>query len=401
MSHAIHFLPNNVSGCGRSEGRCLSFYGISGRTVVLPPCLSRVDCKIHLQVKIGSLKCDSRRVSFVCKATSGGNRRNPDFSRQSKHGFRGRNRQNEERDSFDSLDDSEILPSKNGPLFSLSNSPKFQATAAPGPREKEIVELFRKVQAQLRERAAAKEDRKIETSQGQGKASETVDSLLKLLRKHSVEQGKRQSSTNSSQDFNSDHGELNGKYSEDKNTSFFDSRSKMRDEVQEHNNSSPLTRPASNFQRRSPVPQSRYQSVYSSESALNTVSYSNTSVRRKKNQVETHREPTYKPVADPQPEVALGLESEPEAEPEPEPEPESIYQDEDIAVAVPDIVSSDFGDGDNDEDEDGKEEHRIEDGDLNALKLPELRALAKSRGAKGFSKMKKSELVDLLSATSV
>ncbi|XP_021910815.1 rho-N domain-containing protein 1, chloroplastic-like, partial [Carica papaya] len=159
--------------------------------------------------------------------------------------------------------------------------------------------------------------------------------------------------------------------------------------------------PASNFQRRSPVPQSRYQSVYSSESALNTVSYSNTSVRRKKNQVETHREPTYKPVADPQPEVALGLESEPEAEPEPELEPESIYQDEDIAVAVPDIVSSDFGDGDNDEDEDEKEEHRIEDGDLNALKLPELRALAKSRGAKGFSKMKKSELVDLLSATSV
>lgn len=35
--------------------------------------------------------------------------------------------------------------------------------------------------------------------------------------------------------------------------------------------------------------------------------------------------------------------------------------------------------------------------DLNAMKLAELRALAKARGMKGFSKLKKSELVGLLS----
>ncbi|XWS30485.1 hypothetical protein CRYUN_Cryun24cG0121600 [Craigia yunnanensis] len=80
-----------------------------------------------------------------------------------------------------------MLSSKNWPLLSLSSSTKFQATVAPGPREKEIVELFKKVQAKLRERAVAKEEKRTEALKGKGKESETVNSLLKLLKKHSAE----------------------------------------------------------------------------------------------------------------------------------------------------------------------------------------------------------------------
>ncbi|KAF5482409.1 hypothetical protein F2P56_002983 [Juglans regia] len=109
------------------------------------------------KVKIGSQKDASKGAG---KASSSGHRRNPDFSRQNRHGFsRNRHRQNGERERFDNLNESDALSSKNGPLLSLYNTPKFHATAAPGPREKEIVELFRKVQAQLRKsKQSRKED---------------------------------------------------------------------------------------------------------------------------------------------------------------------------------------------------------------------------------------------------
>ncbi|RVW53539.1 Rho-N domain-containing protein 1, chloroplastic [Vitis vinifera] len=210
MSQAIHL----AAGYGPSDGRCLPCSGVSRRAVALSPCTSRCDYKTLSQVKIVPLKCISRGASFMCNASSSGNRRNPDFSRQSRHGFsRGRNRHNEENNNSENLEESEFLSSKNGPLLSLSGSPKFQATATPGPREKEIVELFRKVQAQLRERAAMKEERKSEASQRQAKESENVDSLLKLLRKHSVEQGKRRSS---SRDFNLSQPDQNGSFDEEK-----------------------------------------------------------------------------------------------------------------------------------------------------------------------------------------
>ncbi|KAF2292715.1 hypothetical protein GH714_027241 [Hevea brasiliensis] len=179
----------------------------------------------------------------------------------------------------------------------------------PQGQEKEIVELFRKVQAQLRERAAVKEDKKVEASKGKGKESETVDSLLKLLRKHSIEQRKKKVS---SQDFAVDHQEQSRSQSKDKSTSFLNLNDKERSRVPEPNSSS-FTRPPSNFQRKSPVPQ-------------------------------TELEPE---------EAELALEQE----------PESSFLKE----------------------------------DLSSLKLPGLRAIAKTRGIKGFSKMKKGELVKLLS----
>lgn len=156
------------------------------------------------------MKCSFRVSSTVCRS-SGGHRRNPDFSRPNKQVSRNRNKQ------------------KNGSLLSFSGTPKFQAIATTGLIEEEIVELFRKVQTQLRERAAAKEDKKVEASQGKGRENETVDSLLKLLRKHSTGQGKKINSNVSIGNFNLDQPE-NGAYKKAKSTSSFNSSKKEKEQ---------------------------------------------------------------------------------------------------------------------------------------------------------------------------
>lgn len=377
-------------GYGPAEGRCLPCSGVSGRAVAFSPCSSPVDHRIYSQVKIGSMKCVSRATSFVCKGTSGGHRRNPDFSRQNKQAFsRNRNRQNEERDSFESLDESDLLTSKNGPLLSLSNTTKFQATAAPGPREKEIVELFRKVQAQLRERAAVKEDKKVETSQSKVKENETVNSLLKLLRKHSVEQGKKKISSFSSGDLIPDQTEQNGPYN-DKSTNFFNSSNKGRNDVLEPSNSS-FNRPASNFRRKSPVPQVKFQPIYSNEDSIDSTSHLNLSSEKKLFEMapDTAQQLEMEPELEPQ--------EEPESDPEPDLKLESSFSGGDVLDELSEGESSDIDVIDEDDDK----QQLIENKDLSTLKLLELRALAKSRGVKGFSKMKKGELVELLSSSSV
>ncbi|KAE8685040.1 rho-N domain-containing protein 1 [Hibiscus syriacus] len=382
MSHALHLVPNNIPGYGPTDCRYLSYSGISGRAVTLSPCSSNSHHQICSQVKIRSLKCSSRGISVVCRAGSSGHRRNPDFSRQ-RHGYQGKNRQNEERENLENLEDSEMISSKNGSLLSLSASTKFQAAAAPGPREKEIVELFRKVQAKLQERAAVKEYKRTEATQGKGKESETVDSLLKLLRKHSVEQGKKKNSDGNSRHLNLDDPEVNGFSNGDKSSSFFSSNDRVRSETKESYVPS-LSRPASNFRRKSPVPQMKNQTNYSSEETVNSVTHVN-SDRKRNSSSESH------PAADHLPEVEEELESESEPEHELELEPESIYQESDVLDELSEDESSDI------DEEDG--EQQIEHEDLSALKLPELRALAKSRGLKGFSKMKKGDLVSLLSSS--
>ncbi|KAE8673111.1 mitochondrial inner membrane protease subunit 1-like isoform X1 [Hibiscus syriacus] len=182
--------------------RYLSYSGISGRVVTLSPCSSHSDHRKQALVVTGEAPpCRGKDI-----------------------GFEGGSQRKREREIIENLDESEMISSKYGPIFSLSGSPKFQATAAPGPREEEIVEHFRKVQTELRERAAVKEEKKSEASQGKSKESETVDSLLKLLRKHSVEQGKK----NNSRDLNLDNPEVNGSYSEDQSSSFFGSNDRAR-----------------------------------------------------------------------------------------------------------------------------------------------------------------------------
>lgn len=327
------------------------------------------DCSLVPSVKIllkNNLPCDTKRKLFACMASSSGHRRNPDFSRQGRqgHGFsRSKNRQNQEKtNSSENTDELDLLSSRNGPLLSLSGSPRFQATATPGPREKEIVELFRKVQAQLRQRAAIKEEKKIEASQGHGERG-TVDSLLKLLRKHSSEQGKKSSSSSSSEDFNLDPPERSSMFDDEQSPNLFDSNAIEAEEVQE--TTAPVTRPASNFQRKSPVPKIKYQSVYSTDPTEESTDSSPSSNLQGKEKSAI------------------------------QPDPESVSLD--LHYDSSDEISlSEFSDPDEANYENG-DPSSAEVTDLSSLKLSELRVLAKSRGVKGFSKLKKGELLELLS----
>ncbi|KVI12370.1 rho-N domain-containing protein 1, chloroplastic-like [Cynara cardunculus var. scolymus] len=370
MLPASHLLSHNVPGYGSSDVRCLKAF-------VASPCFSCNDYRRFQKGKMVPFGCSSRgSMSFICNANSSGQRRNPDFSRQNRQGFsRNKNRQNEDRDGIDGFEDSEVFSSKNGPSFlSGPASPKFQSTATPGPREREIVEIFRKVQAQLRERAAQKEEKKVEESQGHNKQNETVDSLLKLLRKHSVQHGKSSSSSSrSNRDFVLDHQpEQNNSFIEDK-TLKESNNNRVKHEVQYTETQS--VRPASNFQRRSPVPRFKYKPILSGEESFTPGSLSRTDGKRK----EVVHEP------DSTPEIKMDTEPEPQIE-------SKAFRGFDESS---DDETSDIEDT-ADEVDDSEEANVIENNDLSGMKLPELRAVAKSRGIKGLSRLKKRELLDLL-----
>lgn len=371
----LYILPGFLAGYVPADGRCLPCSGVSATSVYKSTCFSHGPYKHFSRIKI-SLNCSSRTTSYVCSATRGSYRRNRDFSKQNKNGFFQRtSRQNEERDDADNLDEPESFPSKNGPL-SVANSQRFQATATPGPREKEIVELFRKVQAKLRQRAGIKEEKKVDDLQGGSKQGETVDSLLNLLRKHSVQKGKRNSS-GSSRDFVLDQPEQNVPFSQKKSASSFESNNTVKQDDKESEPSF-FSRPLSSFQRRSPISRGKYRPTYSDEETVNSVSLPNINGKRKKESLE--------------PEPKLNSKSDLE------PEPETIFSDGGFDDML-EYESSENEEGDNDEDEgegEGEERDVIQEIDLGELKLVELRALAKSRGMKGFSKLKKHELLELL-----
>ncbi|CAN4093248.1 unnamed protein product [Withania somnifera] len=342
MSSAIDFTPKNLAGFGSPEGRCIPFSGLSGRTAT-----SHGEYQHFSKVKILNLKSPYKSTSYICNSSSFSNhKRNPDYPRQNKHGFsRGRNRQNEDRDGYDNIEESEMLSSRNGPLLTTSNTSKFQATAAPGPREKEIVELFRKVQAQLRERAAIKEEKKSDEMQGKGKESETVDSLLKLLRKHSVQKGKKSSSSRSS-NFVLDQPDKSSVFSEER-AHITELNSNVNHVAQE--SSTPVVkRPKSNFQRRSPVPRIKFQPVYHEGGTDNRVA-------------STAKDDVFDEMAD-----------------------------DDTAKMYESVDASD-----------DEEQNQVGHDELAEMKLTELRAIAKSRGLRGYSKLKKLELIELLSADQV
>ncbi|KAL2323428.1 hypothetical protein Fmac_027807 [Flemingia macrophylla] len=362
MSQTLHpFVPKNL-GCGMPDGKYLPRSGVSGRIAAVYG-----HNRIHSHVKIRGIKCRFGAASFVCEA-----KRNPDFSRQNKHGSsRSRNRNNDGRDNFESFDD-DMFSLKNGPPVSLSTSGKFQATSAPGPREKEIVELFRKVQARLRERAASKEEKKVEASRGQSKESSTVDSLLKLLKKHSVEQVKRSSGGGREKDFSLDQFQESNQSKGGRNAKISDLDSAPKDELQE-GNVSPVARPRSNFQRRSPVPRVKYQPVSNIEHDMNVLPVGS------------------EDSVDNQDQIDLKLDDELE------PDSESDIDSKD--EFFPNIGIAELSEDDDSEqtyNDESVEQSTVQHEDLSALKLSELRALAKSRGLKGFSKMKKSDLLELL-----
>ncbi|KAE9612207.1 hypothetical protein Lalb_Chr06g0170501 [Lupinus albus] len=435
MSQTTNLIVANNVGCGMSEGRCIPCSGVSGRTAALYTCSSLSHCRIHSHVKIRGLKCVSVGASFVCEA-----RRNPDFSRQNKHGSsRNRNRHNEGRDSFENFED-DMLSLKNGPLVSLSASGKSQATAVPGPREKEIVELFRKVQAKLRERAATKEQKKVEASPGRGKENGTVDSLLKLLKKHSNEQQKKSSGGGRGKDSSLDRSQESSQYNGRRSTKFSDldnapkessgggGRGKdssldgsqesshyngrrsakfsdldnaPKDESQESNISS-VTRPRSSFQRRSPVPRVKVQPVSYDEE------YTNVALPSSEVRVNDHDQRDLKLNHKEGSGFELDIDHDLEPDSQPDLDHESDHGSESVLVPKDDLFFPDreIDDlSDDDSEHIDNEEHAVEERlvvqheDLSALKLSELRLLAKSRGLKGFSKMKKDNLVKLLTGS--
>lgn len=253
-----------------------------------------------------------------------------------------------------------------------------------------------------------KEEKKME-SQGQTKGSETVDSLLKLLRKHSVEQGRRSSgggggggsSSSSSKDFSFNHVKENGPYDEVKGTNIFGLSAHFKEKAREPEpTGSSFSRPISNFQRKSPVPRMKYQPIYHEESIVNSTDGME-SKGMKLNGTEIGSQPKAKV-------WTRQVETEPEPEPdqefELEPEPESYeleHEPDEIEPGLVNLLDASSDTFDDDVKADEKFANHEDHEDLNSLKLVELKAIAKSRGLKGFSKMKKSELVQLLSETRV
>lgn len=373
-----------------SIAHSINLNGVTGGAVNVSPCFSRSDDVRVSQIKILSLNCASRSMSCVCYASSGSYRRNPDFPKQNKQGFsRSRNKHFEERDGSGNLEDSEMF-SKNGSLHSVSGSSKYQATSAPGPKEKEIVELFRKVQAQLRERAAIKEEKKSEEPPVQVKKNETVDSLLKLLRKHSVQQGKKNNnSSGSGRDFILDQPEPNGSFSTENSPSFFKLNSKEINKVQE-NEAPTVGRPMSSFRRRSPVPQMKKQPTYVDEDNVSSIAHTEQEGKRKDASYLEH-EVEHKPI--------LKLKVDPIVHDDSIVESDSAFPEGDMFDDMSDGETTETEEANSDEDAD---EQNISTGiDLSGMKLVELRALAKSRGMKGFSKLKKHDLIQLLAEDSV
>ncbi|KAI4302584.1 hypothetical protein MLD38_038310 [Melastoma candidum] len=347
-----------------SGGSCFLCNGVCGRA-----CASVGNFKAHPHVISLSLKLKIRGGTVCCNTSSNSRRKNPDFSRNGWQGFsRGRKRQTEERerDSFDNFDEPDMLLSNNGPL--LSGNSRSPATSLPGPKEKEIVELFRKVQAQLRERAALKEEKKMESTGAKGKENETVDSLLKLLRKHSTERSRRNGITSE------EKGDSNPS-DEEKPQTFFSQNDSTTPRVQPI---ASLSRPPSKFRRVSPVPRVKYEPINIAPEKEDGSSSIKADINGSSvDKVEAVQELNYEPLSDP------------EAEIDPD---ETISPDAtNYGVLEAELSESDVADDETDVVQEVEDEK-----DLTALKLVELRTIAKSRGLKGFSKMKKSDLLELL-----
>lgn len=392
MSRAIHFVTHSFLGYGLTDGRFLPCSGVSRTTVSPSPCSSRGPYKTVLHLKTAPLKCTASRMSCVCNYS-----KNPDFSRQNKGGF-SRNRKNreiDEGDGFESLEESDdVLSSENGALASASNPPRYQTTSTPELVQKEVLEVFRKVQAELRERAAVKGEKKTRTklNRPQGKEDEPVETIIQLLRKTTTKKGKTGGTSSGSNrnfileepestgplekeksapDSILDQSEQNGTFVRKESTTSLDLNNNVKGKAQGHGRDSPaFSRPLSNFQRRSPVPQVKHQPLHSD--FVTDPSVSGKSER-------LHPDPEIK-------------------DPRIEMEPEPGFSDGIVFDGMSEEEDSDIHEGYSDDEV--EEDKPMIDEDLSGMKMLELRALAKSRGIKGFSKLKKLELVELLSGGS-
>ncbi|KZV32982.1 rho-N domain-containing protein 1, chloroplastic-like [Dorcoceras hygrometricum] len=337
------------------DSRCIPFSGFSGKISVDS---SNGGIKLVSNLKFLSSRHASSRTTLLCNASPSKYRRNSDYPRRKKHGYsHSGKRPTAEKGGFEDLEESETNSSRNGSLLSTSQNQNLQATAAPGPQEKEIVEIFRKVQAKLRERASLKVEKKVEDPQGKGKENGTVDSLLKLLRKHSVQQRKKNTSSASNKEFILDEPEPIRSSVQERNTNSLESNSRLKKHAAQEGQGSLLSRPKSTFQKRSPVPKVKFQPLYFHNS-VNHVSRDNLD------------------------DTTKGIETDSESYVEPTFSEESVYD------AIGDGLSEFY---ESEHEHDLAVEEHIEDEAINLsrMKLTELRHLARSRGLKGFSKLKK------------
>uniref|UniRef100_A0A7N0V710 Rho termination factor-like N-terminal domain-containing protein n=1 Tax=Kalanchoe fedtschenkoi TaxID=63787 RepID=A0A7N0V710_KALFE len=279
------------------------------------------------------------------------------------------NWKNEETDSSENIDHPGLSSVTDGLVNSLASTstPRFRVTETPGPREKEIVELFRKIQEQLRERSIIKEKKSLKSTQGKFQENGTVDSLIELLRKHSSKQRFRKFNGHASSILDTgNHSVQDGDPNGLKNTGFPKVNNRTSYESKEHNASS-STRSVSYSRRSSTISQTKTAPppAYRRRNAADMKPY----IRNKS------------VASPPEPALAQGpdLATHPQLDHERESDP-VFHEVSDEALAA---------------------EEEIETHELSTLKLVDLRQMARSRGVKGFSKLKKSELVELLCESSL
>ncbi|KAM7501469.1 hypothetical protein LguiB_000373 [Lonicera macranthoides] len=318
MSRPIQRIASSsVPGYVPSDGRCLPCTRVSGSIIKIASSSSCSDLNSFSHFKSISLKSASRSCTIIFCSNSGNYRRNPDSPRQNRPGFFPFH-YNLNEDS-DDLEESKHFSSKNRSVIAS----KYLYRSPPGPKDKEVIEKFREVQAQLQAKKIKPEE-KIEDLPKPKKESNNAGSRHNVLRKYLVPQADRDSSKDII-------GASNGT---------------LKHEVQkrERLSASSLT---SNFRPRSQPNDSHDEAVNSDE-----------------------------------------------------PEPGPMLLSRAIFEEISDDISDDEtfeSDEEDNEDDAEQEQNMIESRDLSAMKLTELRALARSQGIKGFSKLKKRELMELLS----
>lgn len=164
--------------------------------------------------------------------------------------------------------------------------------------------------------------------------------FIKLLNEHTIQKGKNRSSNGSSRNFILEHSVQNGVVNRRKDPTSVDSNDFVKHE------SHTLNRPVSNFRRRSPIPRVKFELI-----GTNSVTGSNLGDKRERTLLEHEKR-------------------------------------EDSSDSVVSCSQNEA------------EQKPTVEGDLRAMKLPELKALAKSRGMKGLSRLRKHELLELLGGAS-
>ncbi|KAI4966716.1 hypothetical protein ZWY2020_037032 [Hordeum vulgare] len=344
-------------------------------------------------------------VSLVCGASPNNHRpRNPDISRQQKRGSssRGKSKPFQERDDSENNDefDSDTVSSKNGPPISLTSNSRPHATSAPGEREKEIVELFKRVQAQLRARGKGRRTRSLNLQNLRARGEVSIPFLIcsgdtRWTKNERAAMRKNRILIRHGEAVILETSKVQGYLA--------------RSGAQEGQKPPPATfqRPPSSFRRRSPVPGVKFQLVTNPDAGAKPVVNGMTEAGLEA------KAPLEEEIAPDGPDSVSPYEPDSVIAPEDASLDDFVVPDDEsdlLDTSEPDDYLEPLDDVDDDVDDvaDSSASHddsqegspSVEVSDLSSLKVTELRELAKSRGLRGYSKMKKSDLVALLSDAS-